>query len=123
MIAMFIVSSSEVSTKLQGINITVFREQLVLLSVRTWITLALYSSAFKSWGYARRRISKVTFHPSLCLGLSCSEFLVILERTRLEAFLAPWRNPDSEGHQRAAFGKDGFTIKWVGLFVIVVAFD
>jgi len=34
----------------------------------------------------------------------------------LEAFLAPWRSPDSEGHKRAAFGKDKFTIKCVGVW-------
>ncbi|KJA29447.1 hypothetical protein HYPSUDRAFT_127796 [Hypholoma sublateritium FD-334 SS-4] len=40
----------------------------------------------------------------------------IKKRTSLETFLAPWRSPDSEGHQRAAFGKNGFTVKCVGVW-------
>ena len=88
----------------------------MFLHVRTWTTSGLYSSAFKNWGYARKTIQTVTFL-SLCLKNDVLKF-IIAERISLEAFLAPWRSPDSEGHKRATFGKNGFTIKWVGSLLL-----
>ncbi|KJA29446.1 hypothetical protein HYPSUDRAFT_196803 [Hypholoma sublateritium FD-334 SS-4] len=38
------------------------------------------------------------------------------EKDALEAILAPYRDPHSEGHKRAALWKDKFTIKFIGVW-------
>lgn len=41
------------------------------------------------------------------------EYLIIVDKDALKAILAPYRDPHSEGHKRAALWKDKFTIKCV----------